>query len=292
MTPLDAVLALALPGSVLLVMVAVGLELTGEDLRRTVAQPRALGFAVLCQMVVTPLIGFALAKVLGLRPDLAVGLVVLASCPGGSGSNVLTYIVGADTALSIGVSAITSVATLVTIPLIVGAASLAFMGEAGAVPVPFANAVGQLLLLCLVPIAVGVGIRRRWPARAERWVRPLGRLGTTFLVVASFVLFYGFWDKLTADFPVTLPTCALLFASTLALGGLGALALGLSRRTAVTLALEVGFQNVALASLITVTLLDRPELSIVSASYGIVCLCVLVPWALWRRGSFQATLAS
>src|SRR4051794_35178796 len=161
-------------------MFGLGLSLTGGDFRRVGRHPRAVIVALLCQVVLLPAVAFLLVQAFGLRPDLAVGFMLLAASPGGPMANLFSHLFKGDLALNITLTAINSVAAVVTLPLITNFAIQHFMDGDAAVDLQFGKVV-QAFAVVLVPVAAGMLVRRRSPRFADRMDRPVRTASTVFL---------------------------------------------------------------------------------------------------------------
>src|SRR5689334_21005017 len=153
-------------------MIALGLELTTADFRRVVLQPRGVGIGLLNLAVVSPALAFAVAELFALPAGLAVGLVLLGAAPGGTMANVLTHLARGDTALSLTMTAVSSLAATITVPAYLTLASDHFDASALVDDLGMGAIVARVLIVTVVPVALGMALRRRWPARVAA-VRPL-----------------------------------------------------------------------------------------------------------------------
>ena len=177
--------SVVLPLSLFLIMLGMGLSLVVDDFKRVILYPRAVAVGLFAQLILLPLAGFALAIAFNLSPPMAVGLMILAACPGGVTSNLVTHVSRGDTALSITLTAINSAITVITIPLILAASLSYFIGESRQVELPVLKTIGQIVGITILPVAIGMLIRRYKPAFADRMDRP-SRIGST--VVFAIIL--------------------------------------------------------------------------------------------------------
>ncbi len=258
--------------AILVIMFAMGIELTAADFRRIAAMPRAAIAGLVSQLVLLPLLAFGLATILPITPAVAVGMIILSACPGGPPSNILSYLAGGHVALSVTLPAISSVITVATIPFVSNLGLAAFGEAAGDLRLPVLETLARLAVVSLLPIGTGIFVRMRFEASALRWQPTIKKLALFLFAIVLIVIVIDSWE----DFLLHLPTAAL---ASLCLG-LGALALGygvgrlcrLDGRDRFTIALEVGVQNIALASMIVLTQLERPAFIAFPSTYTLVSL--------------------
>jgi bile acid:Na+ symporter, BASS family len=264
---------IGLPIALFIIMVGIGLTLTKADFRREAEHPRAIVVGSIVQIIGMPLLAFGIALLLNLDPLIALGLVVLAACPGGTTSNLVTLLARANVALSIVMTVVASIITIITLPV---AANLMLALQPidvdEAIRVPLDRSIGLLVVIILVPISIGMVLRARRPemaARAERGVSAFGALVLVLLIVA---IAYDLREDLV-DFLIQAGPAALL----LNLGGMAVgLALGvkvLSGRDARTCAVELGIKNGTLGILVGVTVIGGTvgfEIAVPAAVYSLV----------------------
>ena len=277
---------IGLPLALFIIMVGIGLTLTREDFRREARHPRAMVVGSIVQIVVMPLLAFAIALLLDLPPALAVGLVVLAACPGGTTSNLVTLLSRANVALSIVMTVVASVITIVTLPV---AANLMLALQPidvdEAIRVPLDRSIGLLVVIILIPISLGMLVRARKPeiaARAERAVSAFGAVVLAALILGiAYDLREDLLDLLAAAGPATL----LLNVLGIALGLLLGVRL-LSARDGRTCAVELGIKNGTLGILIGVTVIGGTvgaEVAVPSAVYSLVMYVTAPALILFSR---------
>ena len=158
----DFISGVLLPLILAFIMFSLGLGLTPTAFRRSFTQPRALLVGVVCHFVLLPLACYFMLKLLGISGVYAVGFMILAACPTGSTSNLLTYLARGDVALALSFTAVASVLTIFTLPLVVTWALGHFMGAQQAVHVPVGQMMGQVALVLGVPVSLGMWARRRF----------------------------------------------------------------------------------------------------------------------------------
>ena len=224
------------------IMLAMGLTLTFADYRALAHMPRALAIGVAAQFAIMPLTGFAVAKVLGLEQGLAVGLILVACCPGGTASNIVTYLARGNLALSVAMTMTSTLVAVVATPLLTGALAGAY------VDIDRWALFRDMLAVVLVPVVVGTLVSEYLPGFARRvgdWL-PLAAAVLVVLIVGGIV--GGAKDLIREHAQQLLLATFLLHAFGFALGFLFARVLGLGPIEQRTVSIEVGMQNSGLGS--------------------------------------------
>ncbi|MGA1539833.1 MAG: bile acid:sodium symporter family protein [Chthoniobacterales bacterium] len=257
---------LALPVALFAVLFGMGLSLVPADFRRVVLQPKAKIIGLTCQLLLLPSVAFALALLFRLPGELAVGLMVLAACPGGATSNVITHLSRGDTALSVSLTAVSSVVCVFTIPWIVRWSMDWFLGAGAEVALPFWKTLGQLTLVTILPILCGMTVRRLRPTMADRLERPAAVFSLVFLalIIAAAV---AREKDLAHQFVVAGPAAISLNIVMMLFGFVAGWLFGLPRDQRITLAIETGIQNGTLALGITLGLLESARIAMPSVVY-------------------------
>ena len=258
----------ALPVALFAVLFGMGLSLVPEDFRRVLRHPKAKLVGLTCQLVMLPVIAFALALLFRLPGELAVGLMVLAACPGGATSNVITHLSKGDTALSVTLTAISSIVCVFTIPWIVGWSMEWFMDGSAAVQLPFWKTLGQLTAVTILPIVCGMALRGARPTLAQRLERPAAVFALVFLalIIAAAV---AREKDLAHQFAVAGPAAITLNILTMALGFAAGWAFGLPKSQRITISIEAGIQNGTLAFAISLGLLESAQIAMPSVVYSL-----------------------
>ena len=259
-----------IPVCLFLIMMGMGLTLITNDFKRVLKYPKAVGIGLTNQLILLPIIGFALANIMPLRPEYAVGVMLLVLCPGGTTSNLFTYLAKGDVALSVTMTAIASVITVFTIPIVLSFSLIYFMGSGSEFELPVVKTVLTLVVLTIVPISIGMLIKRYAPKVADRSQVYVSRFGVIFLTFLVLFLGYVQRDIIVDAFIATGPVSVLLNVSTMALGYYSSkwFGLNLAQRTSVTL--EVGLQNSTLSIFMALTLLSNYDMSMMPAIYTLV----------------------
>ncbi|GAA3884729.1 bile acid:sodium symporter family protein [Streptomyces lacrimifluminis] len=257
-----------LPVALAIIMFGLGLSLTTADFRRVARSPKAVVFALIVQIVVLPLLAFGLVEIFDVDPLLAVGVMLLAASPGGTTANLFSHLFRGDVAFNVTLTAINSVLAAVTIPLITNLAINYFDAE-GDLGLQFGKVL-QVIAIVLIPVGLGMLVRRRSADFAARADRPVRVFSIVILVAVSLGALLGERENL-ADYlrQVGLVTGLFCLAS-LSIGYGGARALRLSEPQAVASAMEVGIHNTTVALTIALSVLDNTTVAVPSAVYSVL----------------------
>jgi bile acid:Na+ symporter, BASS family len=242
--PLIAVVGL--PVALAVIMCSLGLSLTPADFRRVLVYPKGVAIGLANLLVISPLLAFAVAEAYGLAPELAVGLVLMGAAPGGTIANLLTHLARGDTALSVTMTAVSSLAAVVTVPLYLGLSIDWFDAGVGD-DVGIGGVVARVFLITIVPLALGMWVRSRDPERADRVEPRVKRVAFAFflvVVVAAVATEFGVIRDNIAD--LALATLTLNVAA-MAVSFAVARAARLSSSQSTAIALELGVHNSTLA---------------------------------------------
>jgi BASS family bile acid:Na+ symporter len=261
---------LFLPILTILAMLGLGVSLTVADFKQIFVHPRAVLVGLSNQLLFVPLTGILLALLLPLSPETAVGLLIIAAAPGGVSSNVSTYLLGGNSALSISLTTLSNLAAFITLPFWVRLGLSLFLDTTVLPSVPLIPIMLQVAILTLIPISLGVFIRNRWPHFAEKMRRPV-RMGTAFLlIVAIFGFLLSERENLLNFLAQAGFATLMLCLITLLLGFMSAWLFKLSPRIRITITIESGIQNVPLALTVAASVLANPLIAITPAAYGLV----------------------
>lgn len=260
---------IGLPVSLFIIMIGMGLGLTVSDFVKEAHHPRAAIAGSVGQLLILPALGFLLAWGFGLSPALAVGLVILAACPGGATSNVITYLAKGNVALSIVVTAVASIATIMTLPLLVNQALSWQLGRSANVAMPVVDTIAMLVIIVLLPTGIGMLIRAKAPNLALRSEKMFNGFGAVVLLSLIVIISYGLRDQLVGLLIQAGPACLLL--NTLGIGaGIGIARLaGVAKEDQLAIAVELGIKNSTIGILVATTILHSQEMAIPSMVYGL-----------------------
>lgn len=277
---------LFLPAVLTVIMFSLGLGLKTADFARVAAEPRAFGLGAGNQVVLLPLVGFAVATLFGLPPELAAGTMILALCPGGVMSNVAARMAGGSVPLSVSLTAVISLVSIVTLPILTALSVRHFMGaEAPEVNV---TALGiTMFLLTAVPVALGMGLTALAPrivARVAPWMNRVSVALFALLIVAALA---ANWQTFTDNIGTLGPALVTLTAVLLVFGVVSAQAAGLAPREVTTVAIESGIQNgtlgIAVGGIVAGVTTGLPALTLPTAIYSVTAWALVIPFILWRR---------
>ncbi|WP_438950091.1 bile acid:sodium symporter family protein [Psychrobacter submarinus] len=262
--------SVVIPICLFLIMMGMGLTLVVNDFKRVVKFPKAVSIGLANQLIMLPLIGFALANIMPLRPEYAVGVMLLVLCPGGTTSNLFTFLAKGDVALSVTMTAIASVITVFTIPVVLSYSLIHFMGAGTEFQLPIAKTMISLFVITILPISIGMIIKRYKPKLADSSQVLVSRFGVTFLAMLVVFLSYVQRDIIVDAFVNTGPVSLILNLVTMALGYFSSKLLGLNLAQRTSITMEVGLQNSTLSIFMALTLLSNYDMSMTPAIYTLI----------------------
>ncbi|MGM0579028.1 MAG: bile acid:sodium symporter family protein [Myxococcota bacterium] len=262
--------SVVLPLSLFIIMLGLGLSLVVGDFKRIVIEPRPVILGLLNQLVVLPLIAFGLALAFDMTPVMAVGLMLIACAPGGATSNLITHVARGDTALSVTLTAISGFVVVLTIPFILLFSLDYFMGESQEVSVPLSLTMGQIMGITIVPVSLGMLIRRFKPGFADRMERP-ARVGSAVIFSVILVgVIAANTDVLREHFLSLSGVTATLNVGMMAIGYGSARLLRLRTPQALSISIESGIQNGTLAIVIATSILGHADMAVPGAIYSLI----------------------
>ena len=259
-----------IPISIFLIMMGMGLSLVTNDFKRVVKYPKAVAIGLTNQLLFLPLVGFALATFMSLEPEYAVGVMLLVLCPGGTTSNLFTYLAKGDVALSVTMTAIASVITVFTIPIVLSFSLVYFMGAGSEFQLPVAKTMISLITLTILPVSIGMLIKRYAASFADKAQVMVSRFGVIFLSFLVIFLGYVQRDILVEALVATGPVSLILNVSTMALGYYTSKWFGLNPAQRRSITMEVGLQNSTLSMFMALTLLANYKMSLTPAIYTLI----------------------
>lgn len=279
------IIEVLLPAALGFIMFSVGITLVPADFKRLVEQPRAVAAGLVAQLLFLPVIAWLLAVAWQLPPEMAVGLMILGACPGGPSSVLITHLARGTAALSITLTAITSLVAMLSVPLVVNLSLRLFLGADSTIELSVARLVRSVFLITTVPVAAGMLLRAWRPQLADRLQAWLGRIATTLFVLIVIATFVSQREALFNHLPTVGPAAASLNLAVMLVGAGLALALRLDRRDGIAIAAECGLQNAALGIFIATAVLGAAPLAVPSVVYALlmnVGALGLILVARWR----------
>jgi bile acid:Na+ symporter, BASS family len=236
-----------LPAALAVIMVTLGLSLRPADFRRVVVFPRGIAIGLANLTIISPLLAFAVATAFDLSPKLAVGLVLLGASPGGTMANMLTHLARGDTALAVTMTATSSVAAMVTVPLFLGLAIDHFDATGLGEDVEMLGIVARVFAITILPLALGMWIRSRNPERVEEIYPRMRRIALVAFVAVVVGAVIAEREKIDENVADVAGAALALNVAAMAVSFTIARLSRLSDRQATAIAIELGVHNAALA---------------------------------------------
>ncbi|BBY25404.1 bile acid:sodium symporter family protein [Mycobacterium stomatepiae] len=257
------------PYVIAVVMLALGLTLTVDDFKRAATLRRPLAVALLCQSLLLPSLCLLIAEAFHLEPHLAVGLMLMAATPGGTMANIVSHLFNGDLALNLTLAAINAALSVVALPAILAASMTWFLGEGRFIPLQLDKFV-TVFALVLIPTAIGIAIRHRFPELARRMKTPIKIVAVVLLIAAIAGAIASGKTTLLNNFGVISGAVVSFCAVSLTVGYLVPRLMRLGPPQGIAISLEIGLHNtvVALGVALSPQLLNSVEMATPVAIYG------------------------
>lgn len=280
-----------LPIALAVIMVSLGMSLTADDFRRVVVYPKGIAIGLVNLLLLSPLLAFAVAELYGLDPELAVGLVLLGASPGGTLANLLTHLARGDTALSITMTATSSIAAVVTVPLFLKLGIDHFGATGLDTHVDLIGLVARVLLITVVPLAIGMWLRARRPQLVEDLSGPFRRAAIVLFIGAVVGVIIAEHDRVTDNLGAVAAAAVTLNLAAMASSFSVSRVAGLGNRQATAIAMELGIHNSTLAIAIGASI--ATVLTIPAAVYAAFAFIPagLFAWLMHRRNAAAPEVA-
>ena len=271
-----------LPVALGIIMFGLGLSLTLADFARVVKYPKPVVIGLVCQILLLPFICFLIANGFGLAPALAVGLMLLAASPGGTTANLFSHLAHGDVALNITLTAVNSLIAILTMPLLVNLSLSYFMTADQAIPLQFAKVL-QVFAIVLLPVALGMLVRRLTPAFAARMEKPMKLVAALFLAGTVILALMKDWATVVEYAPLVGAAALLFNLLSLALGYCVPRMLKIPKRQAIAIGMEIGIHNgtLAIALALSPTLLNNSTMAIPAALYSLIMFFTAAGFGWW-----------
>lgn len=284
MAPMGSVLTtIGLPVALGIIMFGLGLSLTLGDFARIAKHPKAVIIALVCQLLLLPALCFGLVLWFNLPPVLAVGMMLLAASPGGTTANLYSHLFGGDIALNISLTAINSVISVVTLPLIVNFSLGYFYPAGGQLGIDVVEAL-KVFAIVLGPVALGMIVRRLRPGFAAAMDKPVRIASVIILVVVIAGAVVSNLTPLMENIAALAGITVLFCLLSLTIGFLIPRALRVSREQSIASSFEIGIHNATLAIVIAQSVLDNFEMSLPGAVYGVLMFFIAAAFGFAIRG--------
>ena len=273
-----------LPASLIFIMLSLGLGLELSDFTNLVRKPKSFFVGLTNQIFLLPIVTYIIILVFGITKEAAVGMMILACCPGGVTSNIITKLAKGDTALSISYTAFNSILAIVTLPLIVGFSMKSFMG----LEAPDVNILSlglTMFFITAVPVGIGLLIREKNKYYADKFEPKASKISTILFAIIILGALLSEWDTFINNFVLLGPAIVLLILAMLIIAYKSSKLFKMSDKQSITVAIESAMQNGTVG--ITVgNLIINPEsglsiLSIPSGVYSILMYLICLPFVYW-----------
>ena len=260
------ILAIAL----VIIMFGMGLSLVKDDFIRLFEHPKAVIVGLINQIVLLPIIAYVLISILNVETDIAIGIMILAACPGGPTSNLITYLAKGDIGLSISLTTVNSLITIFTIPFVIDFALTQFLEAEEMVQINKLQTVLQIFVIVVIPVSLGMALKNAKPMFADKMNKPvkIASAAVLFLVIIGLVL------KKKEDLIPYLKQAGLtaltLNIATMLVGLLTAKIAKLDLAQSRTISIESGIQNGTMAIAIASGILMNDNFAIAPAVYSLI----------------------
>ena len=274
-----------LPISLAIIMFGMGLTLVVADFGRLFTYPKAVIVGLCNQLIFLPLIGFSIILLFNLNSAMAIGIMILSVCPGGPTSNLITQVAKGNIGLSVTLTALASLITVFTIPIILSKAIAYFSGSADVIiELPVIQTMLQILVITVIPVSIGMVIKKKNEGFALRMERPMRTASTVlFIIIFLLVMIANKENIIQAMKEVGLATL-ILNLSTMGLGYITAKFFGITGKSQISITIESGIQNGTLAFVIATTILNNIEMGLPTGAYSI-WMFLTGGILMWRLGS-------
>lgn len=266
----DLLLKIFLPLSLAIIMLGMGMSLTLRDFTRILRQPKSVILGAINQIIILPLLAFALAIIFNLSNTLTIGLIVLASCPGGATSNIISHVCKGNTALSITLTAVISITSIFTIPFVISFALDFFnLPLDTRIDLPISNTIVKIMSITVIPISIGMTILKLKPRFAIRMLKPVRIASTIIFALIIIGLITTHFSQVSSALEKIGIVTLLLNIGIVGAGFLIALLFKLGLEDAISIGVDGGIQNATLSIVICTTILDNIEMALPTAAYSI-----------------------
>ena len=273
-----------LPLSLMFIMFTLGIGLTIQNFRNIIEQPKAIIIGLVNQMILLPLITFIIILFINLPTEMAVGMMILSCCPAGVTSNMLTKIAKGDTALSISYTAIISIITVFTLPLIVGLSMQYFMGS-NAPNISILSLGLTMFFITTIPVSIGLFINTKYHDLSISFSPIANKISSILFIIIIVGALASEWHTFVNNLNLLGPAIILLIFLMLFIGYTSGKLFSLNKKKSITIAIESGIQNATVGITIGNLILNQESglsiLSLPSGVYGILMYLVCLPFVFF-----------
>lgn len=279
----DILTSVILPLSLFLIMLGMGMSLKPIDFHRIIEQPKAILIGFTGQLLLLPIVAAILAIVLKLPAEISIGLMIIALAPGGATSNMFSYLSKGDVALSISLTALISIVTPFTIPLVTAISMNYFMAGDTTFEMPIVKTIIQLLVITIVPVTFGMIFRAMWSSIAKKVEAQLKWFSIVFMfVIIALIIIKNSANML--DFFIQAGIATLMLNVIVLYAGYQIAKLSnLPRAQTITISFEIGIQNGSLALVVAGTLIGNEAMMIPAVTYGLLMFVTGAIFSFWLK---------
>ena len=271
-------------GALALVMFGLGLSLTAADFQRLLKHPKAVMLALGLQVIGLPLACYAIITAFGLPPVFAIGLMLLAASPGGISANLFSHLFGGNVAMNISLTAVNTLLSIVTLPLIANWAIAHFAQSGQVVPMQTGKLM-EVIAIVLIPVLLGMAVARKAPGFSQRMEKPVKVFSAVVLAVVTVLAIAKEWSSLATTFGQIGPAVLLFNLVSLFAGYYLSRAAGLDKPLSTAICYEIGIHNSTLAIFVALSVLESYPLALPAAVYSVVMYITapLFGWLVLKR---------
>ena len=271
-------------GALALVMFGLGLSLTAADFQRLLKHPKAVMLALGLQVIGLPLACYAIITAFGLPPVFAIGLMLLAASPGGISANLFSHLFGGNVAMNVSLTAVNTLLSIVTLPLIANWAIAHFAQSGQVVPMQTSKLL-EVIAIVLIPVLLGMAVARKAPGFSNRMEKPVKIFSAVVLAVVTVLAIAKEWGSLSTTFVQIGPAVLLFNLVSLFAGYYLSRAAGLDKPLSTAICYEIGIHNSTLAIFVALSVLGSYQLALPAAVYSVVMYITapLFGWLVLKR---------
>ena len=258
-----------LPLSLFIIMLGMGLALKPVDFKMVMVRPKAVALGLVAQMLMLPILAYLIVLAFGMTGAVAVGVMILALCPGGTTSNLYTYLAKGDIALSVTLTSLVSLIAPFTVPLMIVMFMSMLMGQEEYLHLPVLKTIIQWVVITILPISIGMYIHNKKPQWAQKADKPVKVFSILFLFLIVAMIVFNNLHNMAEYFAKAGLAAIILNIASMVLGYILAKVAQLNEAQSKAIGIEVGFQNGTLAIVIALTLLENTEMAIAATCYSL-----------------------